>query len=75
MVHPLRQFRTDLGLTLRALASETGASKSTLWRVENRKQDPDMELLRQLTALARRRNKSIRVDDFLLTPPEREAAE
>ena len=71
MDSPLLTLRNKLDLTLRELSAETGASKSKLWRIEQRKQDPDMELLRQLAALANRRKVPIRLDDFLSTPPVR----
>ena len=74
MEHPLRKFRTDLDLSLRGLANETGASKSKLFRIETRQQDADLEFLRQLEALARRRGKSIRFDDFLSLRPMRTGA-
>lgn len=72
---PLGRFREGLNLTFDALAAETGASKSKLWRIENRRQDPDMELLRRLDRLAKRKGVAIRFEDFLSSPPMREAAE
>jgi transcriptional regulator with XRE-family HTH domain len=75
MDHPLRKFRNDLGLSLRAMARETGASASALSRIERRQQDADLDLLRQLSALAERRGAKLPLSDIILLPPVREAAE
>lgn len=75
MEHPLKKFRADLNLSLRGLARETGTSASALSRIENRRQDADMDLLRQLVALAERRAIKLRVEDFIAVKPVREAAE
>lgn len=75
MNHPLRTLRTTLQLSLREMADETGVSKSKLSRIENRKQDPNLDLLRQVAALAARRRVPIRIEDFLAVTPVREAAE
>lgn len=75
MDHPLRQFRKALGLSLRGLADETGASKSKLFRIEARLQDADLDLLRQLDSLAKRRKREINLDDFLAARPRRAQGE
>lgn len=67
--HPLRKLRSDLELTLKEMSRETGASKTKLWRVEHRVQDADLDLIRQVVALAKRKKKTVRVDDFLGVPP------
>lgn len=41
----LRRFRTDRGVTLTALATTTGISKSTLSRLESGQRKPSLELL------------------------------
>lgn len=63
--HPLRKLRTSLELTLRDMAKETGLSPSQLSRIENRKQEASLDLLRQVAALAERRKKPFRMEDFL----------
>lgn len=73
--HPLKKFRAGLKLTLRQMAAETGSSAAALSRIETRKQDPDMDLLRQLSALAARRGQSIRIDEFLSFRPVKETME
>lgn len=73
MEHPLRKLRTDLKLSLRGFADEIGASKSKVFRIEKRQQDADLEMLRQVEALARRRGATIRMDDFLSLRPMRAA--
>lgn len=67
--HPLRKLRDELDLTLQQMALETGASKTKIWRVEHRRQDADLALIRQAVALAKRKKKDLRVDDFLGVPP------
>lgn len=75
MDHPLRKFRKDvLGLSLRGLAKETGASASALSRIERREQDADLDLIRQLTALADRRAVKLPLADIIALPPVRERA-
>jgi transcriptional regulator with XRE-family HTH domain len=74
MDHPLRKFRAELGLSLRAMARETGTSASALSRIERRQQDADLDLLRQLSALAARRAVKFPLADIIALPPVREDA-
>ena len=75
MTHPLRTFRTDvLKLSLRGLAKETGTSASALSRIERRQQDADLDLLRQLAALAERRRVRLPLEDIVALPPVRAEA-
>lgn len=74
MEHPLRKFRKDLGLSLRSLARETGSSASALSRIERRHQDADLDLLRQLAALAERKRVRLPLEDIVALAPVREEA-
>lgn len=75
MSHPLRKFRKDdLKLSLRDFARETGASKSKICRIERREQDADLDFLRQVVALGRRRRIDVSLEGFLAVPPLRKAA-
>lgn len=67
--HPLKKFRTGLNLTLRQMAAETGTSAAALSRIETYKQDPDLGLLRQVAALADRRNVTLDMGVFLSVRP------
>lgn len=66
-IHPLQSYRERAGLTLDVLAERVGVSKATLSRVENRKQDPSLDLIGKLKAAS---NGEISADDFLPQPPD-----
>ncbi|MCB5165809.1 XRE family transcriptional regulator [Streptomyces bambusae] len=59
----LRRLRTARGLTLAALAEETGISKSTLSRLESGQRRPSLELLLPLAAAHR-----VPLDDLVGAP-------
>lgn len=59
----LRQVRAQRGLTLTAVAVQTGISKSTLSRLENGQRRPSLELLLPLAQLYR-----VPIDDLVGAP-------
>jgi transcriptional regulator with XRE-family HTH domain len=59
----LRQLRAHRGLTLTALAAQTGISKSTLSRLESGQRRPSLELLLPLTKTYR-----VPLDDLVGAP-------
>jgi len=64
MVGPrLRQVRAQRGLTLTAVAQQTGMSKSTLSRLENGQRRPSLELLLPLAHIYR-----VPIDDLVGAP-------
>ncbi len=48
MVHPLRRYRQEKGLTLEQLAERVRVSEATLSRIETRLQNPGLDILRRL---------------------------
>lgn len=60
--HPLRKARKERSLTLDDLAKATGIPKTNLWRVETRKQDADLDVIRKTTAFFR---PLLTADDFV----------
>jgi transcriptional regulator with XRE-family HTH domain len=59
----LRQVRVQRGLTLTAIAQQTGISKSTLSRLENGQRRPSLELLLPLAQVYR-----VPIDDLVGAP-------
>ncbi len=48
MVHPLRRYRQEKGLTLEQLAERVRVSEATLSRIETGLQNPGLDILRRL---------------------------
>ncbi len=48
MVHPLRRYRQEKGLTLERLAERVRVSEATLSRIETGLQNPGLDILRRL---------------------------
>jgi transcriptional regulator with XRE-family HTH domain len=62
MTHPLRTYRHKVGITLDHLASQVGATKSTLSRIESGARFPSVDLISRLVVAS---DGLLRADDFL----------
>jgi transcriptional regulator with XRE-family HTH domain len=62
MTHPLRTYRHKVGITLDRLASQVGAAKSTLSRIEGGTRFPSVDLISRLVVAS---DGLLRADDFL----------
>ena len=49
-IHPLRAFRDAKGVSAAALAKKVGVTRQSIYRIENRQQEPSIALIRKLVA-------------------------
>jgi transcriptional regulator with XRE-family HTH domain len=65
MDHPLRQLRTELGLTLEEVSSIVGVTTPSYWRIEKGLRFPRPQLLHRILRFASRHGRDLTADELL----------